>query len=242
MERSISPNAATPSAATRWPALRGRSAPGRDLTLGELFDIYAEEVTPQKGVSKQRHDEGAAEMFARRFGAVGDRVIAYHLKFLLSVLNWATVAGDGEGGVLLDRNPLKGFALPSEDAPRRVVMVSEEYDALLKIASDVHPDFECLLVLAHETGHRLSSIGQLRWSDVDMERRLVRWRAVPDKIGFEHSTPPYGDGGRAFGGPAAPRAGHWRRVRVPIGRTAFGTTPEDYVRKVVAARGNASWA
>ena len=40
-----------------------------------------------------------------------DCVTAYDLKFLLAVLNWATVAGDGEGGVLLERNPLKG--LPS---------------------------------------------------------------------------------------------------------------------------------
>ncbi len=198
-------------------------APQRNLTLGELFDIYAEEVTPQKGVSKRRHDACAAEMFSRYFGrgrrpltlarrdwdrfiadrragrvttehgkknrSVGDRVIAYDLKFLLSVLNWATVAGDGEGGVLLERNPFKGFPLPSEDSPRRVVVVSEEYEALRKIAPSVHPDFECLLVLAHETGHRLSSIRQLRWSDVDLERRAVRWQAVSDKIGFEHSTP-----------------------------------------------------
>jgi integrase len=198
-------------------------APRRGLTLGELFDIYGAEVTPQKGVSKRQHDARAAEMFARYFGrnrrphtlsrrdwdrfiadrragrvvtehgnknrSVGDRVVAYHLKYLLAVFAWAAVAGDGEGGRLLERNPLKGLPIPTDESPRRVVIMSEEYQKLRKVAPKVHPDFECLLVIAHETGHRLSAIRQLRWSDVNTERRTVRWQAVSDKIGFEHSTP-----------------------------------------------------
>ena len=57
------------------------------------------------------------------------------------------------------------------------------------MAPRVHVDFECLLLLAHATGHRLSAIRQLRWSDVDLERRTVTWRAASDKVGFEHTTP-----------------------------------------------------
>ena len=52
----------------------------------------------------------------------------------------------------------------------------------------MHPDFALALVLAHETGHRLASMRQLRWSDVDTERRVIRWRAEADKIGFAHET------------------------------------------------------
>jgi hypothetical protein len=40
---------------------------------------------------------------------VHDRVIAYDLKYLLSVLAWAERAGDGRGGTLIERNPLAGF-------------------------------------------------------------------------------------------------------------------------------------
>lgn len=36
---------------------------------------------------------------------VGDRVITQNLKFLHAVLNWATMAGDGAGRYLLERNP-----------------------------------------------------------------------------------------------------------------------------------------
>jgi integrase len=39
------------------------------------------------------------------------------------------------------------------------------------------------------TGHRASSVRQLRWSDVDLEKRLVVWRAETDKIAFAHRTP-----------------------------------------------------
>ena len=45
------------------------------------------------------------------------------------------------------------------------------------------------LVLAHETGHRIGAIRQLRWSDVDLAARKVHWRAQHEKTGYEHTTP-----------------------------------------------------
>ena len=46
-----------------------------------------------------------------------------------------------------------------------------------------------MLVLANETGHRISALAQLRWSDVDLTRQRILWRGEHDKIGFEHETP-----------------------------------------------------
>ena len=40
--------------------------------------------------------------------SVGNRTVQKDLSFLRSVLTWATMAGDGCGGVLLERDPLKG--------------------------------------------------------------------------------------------------------------------------------------
>jgi integrase len=48
--------------------------------------------------------------------------------------------------------------------------------------------FKVALVLAHETGHRLSSIRKLRWSDVDMEAERIHWRALDEKSRFEHES------------------------------------------------------
>ena len=49
--------------------------------------------------------------------------------------------------------------------------------------------FRVALVIAHETGHRIGAIRQLRWSDIDMERKTIRWRAEHEKTGHEHRTP-----------------------------------------------------
>ena len=189
------------------------------LTLEKLFDIYREEVTPTKTKRSRRYERAAMAMFlkffgkrrkpgtlsqrdwdrfirARRSGRVGpsgrpvsDRTIEYDLKFLLAVLNWATKSRDEEGRLLLESNPLRGLKLPKEKNPTRVMLTQAEYDALLRVADEVDWRFRVALVLAHETGHRIGAIRQLRWSDINMERRTIRWRAEHEKTGHEHQTP-----------------------------------------------------
>ncbi|MGZ3468234.1 MAG: tyrosine-type recombinase/integrase [Gemmatimonadaceae bacterium] len=120
---------------------------------------------------------------------VRDRQIAYDLKFLLSVLNWATLSGDNRGAPLLERNPLKGLPVPKEENPRRPLINEAQYVKLREIAPQVDGSFELALVIAHETGHRIGAIRQLRWSDVDLKEKRILWRAENDKIGMEHSPP-----------------------------------------------------
>ncbi|MEJ7810399.1 MAG: site-specific integrase [Gemmatimonadaceae bacterium] len=118
---------------------------------------------------------------------VRDRVIAYDLQVLRAALRWATLAGDGGGGTLLARNPLAGLPLPKEESPRRPALSDAQYRAMRRAADGVSPMLGLALVVARETGHRVGSIRQLRWSDVDVERGAIRWRAENDKIGFEHA-------------------------------------------------------
>ena len=189
------------------------------LALAGLFDIYGEEVTPTKGAHSRGHDRAAMHMFLRFFGRnrdpatlsqrdwdrfirerragrigpsgrpVSDRTVEYDLKFLIAVLNWATRSRDEQGHPLLDRNPLKGFRKPTEKNPTRVVLGEDEYRALLKVARRVDWRFRVALVLAHETGHRIGAIRQLRWTDIDFEGRTILWRAEHDKSGHQHATP-----------------------------------------------------
>jgi integrase len=121
--------------------------------------------------------------------AVRDRIIEYDLKHLLAVLNWATVAGDGEGYPLLERNPLRGLPLPSERNPKRAFLSDDQYDAMLEAGDRVHQLVRPLLVLGHETGHRIGSIRQLRWEDIDFAGATVTWAADRDKEGRSHTTP-----------------------------------------------------
>ena len=189
------------------------------LTLGGLLDIYGEEVTPAKGAETRKYDRAALEMFGRFFGRdrrpktlsqrdwdrfirarragkvgpsgrpVSDRTIERDLRLLLAVLNWATRSRDETGARLLDSNPLKGLRVPRHKNPTRVVLSQAEYDALLRVSAEIDWRFRVALVLAHETGHRIGAIRQLRWSDVDMGAGVIRWRAEHEKTGFEHRTP-----------------------------------------------------
>ena len=197
---------------------KGQTEP-EPLTLKELFDIYGEEVSPTKGEQAQKYDPVATEMFLgffgrdrrpttlcqrdwdrfirdRRAGRVGpsgrpvsDRSIERDLKFLLAVFNWAAKSRDEQGRLFLQSNPLRGLKVPKEKNPRRVVLTQAEYEALLRVAGEVDWRFRAALVLAHETGHRIGAIRQLRWSDIGLECGIIRWRGENEKTGYEHRTP-----------------------------------------------------
>jgi integrase len=186
-------------------------------SLGELFDNYIREVTPTKGISKQKHDRMTARLIleiigpAKRAAEVshrdaaryiaerkrrGDlrkgktvhgkplraRILGYDLRFFKTVLTWGVNSG------LVARNTLAGFRVPAEASPHRPVLTASQYEALLDVSEQVHGTFRTALVLAHETGHRISALRHLRWDDVDLDKRTVRWRAEHDKLGFEHET------------------------------------------------------
>ena len=79
---------------------------------------------------------------------------------------------------------------PRNESPARRVLTAEQYQALRAAAATFdNPRVGVFLILAHETGHRAASIRKLRWSDIDLEGRVVCWRAENDKIGDEHTTP-----------------------------------------------------
>lgn len=114
---------------------------------------------------------------------VRSRSIVYDLRKLKSVLTWGVHAG------VLDRNGLVGYKVADDGTPHRPVFTGPQYLALVKAAETFPWQFGCLLVLAHETGHRLSAMLNLQWRDVDISVGRVTWRRENDKIGYEHVTP-----------------------------------------------------
>ena len=118
-------------------------------------------------LSQRDWDRFIRERRAGRIGPSGrpvsDRTVEYDLKLLTAVLNWAAKSRDERGRLLLDRNPLRGLRTPTEKNPTRVVLTEEEYRALLEVSRKVDWRFHVALVLAHETGHRIGAIRQLRW-------------------------------------------------------------------------------
>jgi integrase len=133
-------------------------------------------------------------------------VIEFDLRFLLAVCNWAETVRV-KGFPMLERNPFKGLPIPVEANPRRPIVTDEEFDKLTIAAKQLAAlakaptkdgtengkkpwkDVELYLLLVHETGHRCTAVGRLRWSDVDLEKGLVTWRAEFDKTGVNHTVP-----------------------------------------------------
>lgn len=114
---------------------------------------------------------------------VGPRTVQHDLSLLRAALNWA-VSED-----LLETNPTDRYPLPRVSEPARPRVSRERYAAMREAAPSVGWRFDVALVLAYETGHRIGAIRHLRWSDVNLANRTVRWRAEHDKRRRAHVTP-----------------------------------------------------
>lgn len=121
--------------------------------------------------------------------AVRTRVLEQDVSLLNAVLNWATRAGSGGEGYLLERNPFAGLHTPREECPRRPMLSRAQYEQARAAAAGMAMHLECFVVLAWFTGHRSQSIRLLRWSDIDLERARIHWRGENDKIGYDHWNP-----------------------------------------------------
>jgi integrase len=207
-----------------------RKSPSSQQKDRQAARLFQEHFGAERKVTTLSRRDRDAFIHRRRQGSDGrvgkvrgkpvrDRVITLNLKTISAVLNWATMAGDGQGGYLLERNPFKGLPFPKEASPRRPMLSDEHYQALLKASGEIGPQFELALILAHETGHRIGSIRLLRWSDVDWEKDSIRWRGENDKIGFEHVTP--------LSGTASEALGRARKVQGAIGDSWVFPSPDD---------------
>lgn len=149
----------------------------------------AREVGPSGTVSRATR----LRQRGRPVPPLGDRQIEYDLRFLWAVLNWATKAGDDDGRLLLEANPLRRFVQardwPRTKNPERPSLSAEQYEDMLRAARDMDWRFRVALVVVHETGHRIGSIRMPRWSDIDRDAAWIRWREESDKVGWEHRTP-----------------------------------------------------
>ena len=117
---------------------------------------------------------------------VGARTAGRDMEFLKAVLNWGWKLHDSEGRRLMERNPAADITVPSEASPRRPSVSPERYEAMLQIAEGMDWRFKLALILAHETGHRISALCKLKWSDIDFQAGEITWAREKDKVRNEH--------------------------------------------------------
>jgi integrase len=184
---------------------KGRSKQGHDRRAAKLFLAFFD-AQDEPARRSTRHPSTLDRMdwgrfvAARRAGriagsvAVRDRQVQYDLKFLIAVLSWALGVKDEGGQPYLTANPwgeeirkAQRWERPREQNPTRVAMTDEVRAAL--IAHAPHWQFSLALVMERHTRRRNNQIRQLRWNDVDLDGRRIRWRGETDKAGREYWTP-----------------------------------------------------
>jgi integrase len=143
----------------------------RDVARFEVERRRAGDMRPRKKSEQGKHHP------------LKSRTIAYDLRLLKAILTWGVSAG------FLERNPLATYKVPDDGTPHRPVFTESQYRALLGTADSFAWQFGCLLVLCHESGHRLNAVLSLQWRDIDLTNGRFTWRGEADKIGNEHVTP-----------------------------------------------------
>jgi integrase len=162
------------------------------------------------------------------FKAVKNRQVAYDLKFLIAVLTWGTGVQEN-GRPILEYNPWsaerrksRSMVMPKEADPKRPEITDSIRSAL--IAHSPHWQFSLALVLGRYTASRNSSVRQLRWSDVELESRTVRWRGENDKNGRDVVVPLLNEAVEALKSAPRPAGSEWV---FPSEKDASQPTPRD---------------
>jgi integrase len=91
---------------------------------------------------------------------------------------------------LLETNPVTGTGTANESGSRDRVLTKEEIAKLWStLAAGLHVDFLDAIYLLLLTGQRRNEIGQLCWSEVDFDARLIRLPPERTKNRREHVIP-----------------------------------------------------
>jgi integrase len=123
---------------------------------------------------------------------VGATIVETACKVLRQACKLGTQKRVAPGRFLLTADPTRGLKLPRNPNVKRPRYTDDEYRALLAVAGDVNDYLLALLVLAHDTGRRISAITSLTWSDWlpdEGTHGTLRWRAATDKQRRDWVTP-----------------------------------------------------
>lgn len=139
----------------------------RDIKTITRADINVALAALQEKKAERRTFEGEVKLTDR---TISSATVNRYLASLSSVFNFALNMGH------VDRHPIKGGQVSKleETNGRRRILTAEEEDKLIAEADrSSWPAMALFLRLALTTGARKSELRNLRWSDIDLNRRVA---------------------------------------------------------------------
>lgn len=103
-----------------------------------------------------------------------------HLKHLM---NWSVDRG------MLEASPITGMKLPTKETPRERFLTNDELRALWSACdADGYPFGDCMKLLIL-SGQRRAEVAEMRWSELDLDKRLWTLPSARAKNGKQHTVP-----------------------------------------------------
>ena len=102
---------------------------------------------------------------------------------LSGFFSWCVAEG------LLEVNPVTGTAKANENGSRERVLTSDELKQIWRTLPELNASFADIVRLLLLTGQRRNEIGSLRWSEVDLARKLIVLPPERTKNSRQHEVP-----------------------------------------------------
>lgn len=174
------------------------------ITLGDLVKRYRDEITPNKKtfkaetlvlnaflrhkICKQKLSILSTVDFSKYRDERLKQIAPQSLKRSLSPINNMFQVAKDEWGIPIKENPLEKMKLKTTDNKRERRLQEGEYEKLVKAAGTrQNPLIEKVIIFAIETAMRRGEILNLKWDQVDLQRRSAT--ILESKNGHSRTIP-----------------------------------------------------
>jgi integrase len=154
----------------------------RPKSLHETTRYLRKSWKPLHGVPIHKVERGDVAVHLRRIASESGGVSANRAQTALSSMyTWAMKEG------LTDSNPVVATNRPADEEPRQRVLSDAELAKIWKALPT--SDYGRIVKLLVLTGQRREEIGGLRWSEVDLDKRLISLPKERTKNKLPHDIP-----------------------------------------------------
>jgi len=147
----------------------------KEALLAKFTALHGKRV----GEIKRADVVKACDVISKTAPVSANRALA-HLKHLMS---WCVESG------IIDASPISGMKPRAKEKPRERVLTDNELAALWAVCGDEGYPFGDCMKLLMLSGQRRAEVAEMRWSELDLEKRLWTLPSSRAKNGKQHTVP-----------------------------------------------------